>query len=183
MNAQMLQQCGQDLQRFKTDRMLALRWGSRHKVTPLTKELFAIDTFWEKENKQANKPTRQSVFSTRVSLILHTPYSKAYSRAYPMPKSSHNTTQNQILSYCVCDFCLGFGIFFSFIGFLFLFSFVCLFWFSFAVFVIFLWVVILRKRKNIKSEWVRRWDRAGRSWGEENSDQDMLWKTFLNIFK
>lgn len=158
------------------NRMLARKRGSRHKVAPLTKELFAIDTFWEKENKQTNQ--QNNPFSPIECHWVHQPYA----RAYPMPTCSQ-ATQDQILSYCVCDFCLGFDIFFLFYRFFF----PSLFCLSVLIFLCCFCCIFMgcyfEEEKEHKVEWGRRWDGSGRSWGEENSDQDTSWKTFLNIFK
>lgn len=50
INSQRLWEHTQDGQKFKPDKIPALKKGSRSKVWPTTKKLFAIVTFWEKKN-------------------------------------------------------------------------------------------------------------------------------------
>lgn len=47
MNSQKLRQYVQALYKFNPDKVSALRRGSRHKIPPLTKKLFAVNTCWE----------------------------------------------------------------------------------------------------------------------------------------
>lgn len=47
MESQRLPKQEQDLQKFKPDKIQALGWGNGHKVSPITKKLFVIDTYWE----------------------------------------------------------------------------------------------------------------------------------------
>lgn len=94
----------QDLPWLKSDSIPALRMRKGHKIPPLTKKLFAVESFWEWE------------MSLRAS---ENEKYQPHSMAGTMPESSWSTQSELYLCVCVCV-CFDF----------FVLSF-CLFWFLF----------------------------------------------------
>jgi hypothetical protein len=85
MSSQHLWHNAQDLHRYKQDRDLALRKGSEDRVTPLTKKLFSIITYWKRENQ----------FS---SMECHWVYQQ-HSRAGPMPGAAGQHRVNSMVLF------------------------------------------------------------------------------------